>query len=187
MIIHLSKFGTRFQGKTAGRRHYARLCGMLTSAQKDEVVFLDFDGIDLANGSWLNMAISPLFRWAAESQNDFFPIISNFPATDLDELELVAQINQQCYPVTTGTQQPIKSILIIGPLDDSLRTTLDSLSFLSKATGAELARKNPDQKIQATAWNNRLKELYDMRLLYRQKKGRQQFYSIIAEEVTIHG
>jgi hypothetical protein len=187
MIIRLSEFGTHLQGKAAGKKHFARICGMLAEVQAGEYVFLDFAGVTSVNGSWINMAVSPLLRWSAENQNDLFPILCCFPTKDFDELELVAQVNQQCYPVAPDAAEPIRSIVLVGPLDESLRATMESLGQLKQATGAELARHLPEAHIQATAWNNRLKELYDKRLLHRRKEGRQQIYFPVADEVHLHG
>ena len=187
MIVRLSKLGNRLQGKTAGRKHYAKICEILAQVQPETVVLLDFEGVENVNGSWINRAISPLFRWSAESQNDFFPVLSHFPQRDLDELELVAEVNQQCFPVTTDVNEPVQSVLLVGPLDVSLRTTLQKLMELGEATGAELARQVPNADIQPTAWNNRLKELYDKRLLLRRKQGRRQIYFLIAKEIGLHG
>jgi hypothetical protein len=183
MIVQISKLGQRLQGKGAGRKHYARLCGILANVQAEEVVFLDFEGVKSVNGSWLNMAVAPLFRWSAETQNDFFPVLSSFPTKDLDELELVAQVNQQCYPVARNANGDVRSLSLVGPLDESLRATFEKLGELGAATGAELARRVPDAAIQATAWNNRLKELYNKRLLQRRKEGRRQVYYRVGKEV----
>jgi hypothetical protein len=187
MIVRLSQLGSRLQGKTAGRKHYAKVCEILAQIRLGAVVFLDFEDVESVNGSWLEKAIGPLFRWSAESQNDFFPVLSHFPERDLDELELVAEKNQQCFPVTVNTAEPICSIVLVGPLDHGLRITLQTLIELGKATGAELARHMPAEGIQPTAWNNRLKELYDKRLLLREKLGRRQIYFPIAKEIGLHG
>jgi hypothetical protein len=133
------------------------------------------------------MAITPLFHWAAESQHDVFPVLARFPGEWLDELELVAQVNGQCYPLADSCEQPIRSLQVVGALDEGLRDTFRSLSSLKTATGAELARQESSVKIQPTAWNNRLKLLHDKRLLIRRKSGRQQIYAPLAEEVRFRG
>src|SRR6266404_9356589 len=123
MIIQLSKLGKRLQGKPAGRKHFAEICGSLAKASEGEVVFLDFDRVESVNASWVNMAIAPLLRWCSESQNDFFPVLTRFPAKDLDELELVAEKNQQCYAVSQQVDLPLKKVILFGPLDPGLRDT----------------------------------------------------------------
>lgn len=187
MIIPLSSFGHRLQGKTAGRRHYALLVGEVAEAERGQVIFLSFAGVESVNASWMNMAVAPFVRWSAEEQNDYFPVLSHFPGKDLDELELVAKLNQQCYVVAANDKLPIPDASLVGALDVGLRTTLDQLLAHGEATGAELARQLPDEPIQATAWNNRLKDLYDKRLLLRRKEGRQQIYLPISKRIRSHG
>ena len=187
MRVELAKFGKRLQGKPAGRKHFAEICRTLAHTVVGEAVLLDFDGVESVNASWINMAIAPLTRWCAEAQNDLFPLLVNFPAKDLDELELVAEKNQQCYVVAADAVEPPKVIHLVGPLDPSLQVTLLRLLEQGEATGAELARKVADSEILPTAWNNRLKDLHDMRLLRRRKDGRQQVYRALAEEVVLHG
>jgi hypothetical protein len=54
-------------------------------------------------------------------------------------------------------------------------------------TGAELERQFPEETIKATAWNNRLKDLHNMRLLRREKRGREQVYSPVVAEIAFNG
>lgn len=187
MVIQMRKLGTRLQGKPAGRKHFAEICGQLAEASSEEIAFLDFQQVESVNASWINMAIAPLIRWCSESQNDFFPVLAHFPEKDFDELELVAEKNQQCYVVATESTEPLSKVRLVGSLDPSLRTTLVKLTELGEATGAELSRQVPDAEILPTAWNNRLKDLNDMRLLLRHKEGRQQVYRPLAREIVLHG
>lgn len=187
MQVKLSKLGKRLQGKPSGRKHYAEICGSLAEAKPEEVVVLDFEGVESVNASWINMAIAPFVRWCSESQNDFFPVLARFPEKDMDELELVAEKNQQCYAISETVVVPIEKVELVGPLDPSLRSTLSELVTVGEVTGAELARTVPDASILPTAWNNRLKDLHTMRLLFRRKEGRQQIYSPLAKEVSIRG
>lgn len=187
MTVKLSRLGTKLLGKTAGRKHYGQICGMLTNGKPGEISFLDFEEIEIVNASWLNMAIAPVYRWCADSQNELFPVITHFPSDWIDELDLVAQVNGQCYALVESCTEPVEKLTLVGPLEESLRGTLRSLLRLRAATGAQLARSAPDAGILATAWNNRLKELYDMRLLTRHREGRQQIYRPLAEKVEFHG
>lgn len=187
MIVQLSNLGRRLQGKPAGRKHFAEICGLLADATPGEIAFLDFVRVESVNASWINMAIAPLIRWCSESQNDFFPVLVHFPEKDLDELELVAEKNQQCYAVSKTTALPLAKVNLVGPLDPSLRSTLTQLRETNEVTGAELARTVSDTEILPTAWNNRLKDLHTMRLLFRRKEGRQQIYSPLAKETILNG
>jgi hypothetical protein len=182
----LREFGPRLQGKLPGRKDYARLCERLSDAKPGSVVFLDFAEVELVSGSWINAALVPLLAWAADERNDLFPAICNAKEEMLDELALVAKYTHTCFLVAKGTIPPRRATLI-GPLDPGQRSTLEALLELQAVTGAELERKRPKDEIKATAWNNRLKDLYEKRLLRRERRGREQVYSPIVREITVNG
>lgn len=186
MRVEVRKLGRHLQGKSAGRRDFGLLCNQLAQARHGEVVFLDFEGVETVHGSWLNTAVGPLFRWAAERQNDYYPVFSRFPVGSLDELDLVASINRQCYLVSRNSNDGVDEAVVVGSLDPSLKSTLERVCKSGQVTGAELARQAPDAGIQATAWNNRLRDLFVKRLLLRRKEGRQQFYGPIARSIVFH-
>lgn len=189
ITIDLSKFAVRglLRGRSQGRIHFAELSGLVSEASPDETVFLDFRGITAVNGSWLNAAIGELFRWSAQERNNVYPVLLCFPEDDLDELELVAQVNSQAFPLATEAGLPIQSLRLVGPLDDTLRNTLLAVLERGETTGSELWSDVKDEGIGASAWNNRLKDLFDLRLLSRRKQGRKQLYKVVATEVQIDG
>jgi len=41
--------------------------------------------------------------------------------------------------------------------------------------------------VRATAWNNRLRDLFNKRLIRREKRGREQVYSKLAQEIVFDG
>src|ERR1051326_3527883 len=91
MIVDMAKtFGRQLQGRLNGRKHFARLCELLSSASPGGVVLLDFSGVDLVTGSWVNAALVPFFRWAADERNDLFPGICNARPEWLEDAPPVA-------------------------------------------------------------------------------------------------
>lgn len=184
MIVHLSRtFGTRLQGKAAGRQHFVRLCDLLNDSPPGTAVFLDFTDIDLVTGSWLNAAFVPLVRWAADDRNDLFPVVSNASPDVLEELSLVAGWTHTCFLAAEGALPPCQATLV-GPLDHAQRATLATVLDLGVATGAGLEKCMSGERIGATAWNNRLKDLYGKRLLRRERRGREQVYSPLVERIV---
>jgi hypothetical protein len=181
---HFTRDGL-LRGRQQGRRDFAELCGLLAEADSGELVFLDFDKVRAVNGSWLNEGIGRLFRWTADEQHNVYPVLTRFPDSDLDELELVGRINGQAYPVAKALGEPVKSIRLVGVLDPTLSETLAAVRERGETTGAGLGAEF--EGIGATAWNNRLRDLFDLRLLMRRKEGRRQFYSMIAEVVDFDG
>ncbi len=180
----LKEFGPRLQGKLPGKQDYARLCGILMKSAPGSVVYLDFEGVELVSGSWINAALVPLLAWAADDRNDVFPVIGNASDVILDEIALVAKYTHTCFVIADGRIPPSRAFLL-GSLDPGQRSTLEALVELQAATGAELERQKPTEKIKATAWNNRLKDLHEKRLLRRERRGREQVYSPVVKEVTL--
>jgi hypothetical protein len=187
MIVQMLKeFGPRLQGKLAGKRGFGRLCELLSAVPPRSLVFLDFKDVELVTGSWINAVFVPLLNWATDARNDLFPVICNAKKTWLEELALVADWTHRCFLVAEGAIPPRRAVLV-GPLDAGQRSTLAVLLELEEATGAKLEREKPEEEVKATAWNNRLRDLYEKRLLRREKRGREQVYSPVVKEITVNG
>lgn len=184
--IGLAKtLGPDLQGRLLGRKHFGQTCEILADTPPGEVVALDFSGVDLMTGSWANEMIVPLYKWASDPRNDIFPILLNLKGRWDEELQLLADWNQQCYLWAKG-DRPSRAKLI-GVLDPGQKKTLESVLRYKEITGAELERKHPEEGIGATAWNNRLKDLHTKRLITRAKRGREQVYSPLMEEIELDG
>jgi hypothetical protein len=179
--------GPRLQGEPNGRRHFGRMCEALSGATAGEVILLDFQEVLLVTASWISAMIVPLFRWASGDQIDLFFVFRDARDAEwLDDLKLVAQYNHQCYLVVGGESPPRRAKLV-GDLDPGQRTTLEAVLEVGEVTGAELERRRPGEKIRATAWNNRLKDLHEKRLLRRQRRGREQVYAPVVKEIELDG
>jgi hypothetical protein len=184
--IGLAKtLGPDLQGRLLGRKHFGQACEFLADTPPGEVVALDFGDVDLMTGSWANEMIVPLYKWASDPRNDLFPILHNLKGRWDEEFQLLAEWNQQSY-LWTSDDRPGRAVLI-GMLDPGQKKTLEAVLRSRAITGAELDRKHPEEGVGATAWNNRLKDLHTRRLLTRAKRGREQVYSPVMEEIAIHG
>jgi len=190
MIRHFElarHLGPELQGRLLGRRHFGQACEMLADTPSGEIVLIDFEGVEIMTGSWANEMVVPLYEWAADARNDLFPILRNLTNRWDEELQLLANWNQQCYLWAKGSDGHPSQATLIGSLDSPLRRTLDAVVQFTQVTGAELERKFPKEGIGATAWNNRLRDLYTKRLLVRSKQGREQIYSTVVKGIVING
>ena len=149
-----------------------------------EVVVLDFTGVEYVSASWINAMLVPLSRRAAEVGNDFYLVLAGFPTNSIDDLQLVADQNHLPFLLSGAAALPVLHARLVGTLDAGQRATLAAAQELGQATGAQLAAKRDVEGIKATAWNNRLRDLHDKRLLFRQKRGREQIYEPIAKEIV---
>jgi len=85
--------------------------------------------------------------------------------------------------VTKRREDHILAAKLFGSLDEVLLRTLLRLANRGSATAAELA-ENSDDKISVNGWNNRLADLYLLRLATRHRKGKFWIYSPVAERIT---
>lgn len=172
---------TTLQGRPLGRKHYSKLCETLADVPPGAVALVDFAGIEIVTGSWINEALVPLLQWAADERNDVFPILLNFDPAWLDELRMVAEWTHTCFLVSQGKSHP-KVATLVGDLDVAQRATLVAVVQGKEVTGAGLAGK-----VKPTAWNNRLKDLFRKRLVRREKRGREQVYFPVVAEIELNG
>lgn len=171
------------QGRPLGRKHFPRLCELMTDVPPGDVALLDFAGAEIVTGSWINEALVPLLHWAADERNDIFPVLLNFDPAWLDELQMVAEWTHNCFLVSRGKSLP-KSANLVGSLDVGQKATLVAVVKGAEVTGAALDGKDG---VKGTAWNNRLKDLYQKRLIRREKRGREQVYFPVVSEISLNG
>lgn len=177
----------RFQGQPRGTRHFARICEILSGVDRGETVYLDFSGAEVLTGSWISAMLIQLLRWAAEAQIDLFFVLCNLNDTDfIDELRYVANHARAVFLLATG-KAPWRKATVVGPLDPGQKATLAAVVKAGQVTGAELERLYPTTGVKATAWNNRLKDLHNKRLIMRDKVGREQVYRPVVQETSSDG
>lgn len=180
-------FGERLQGEPNGRKAFVVACEKLGGAQAGELVTLDFSDVLIVTASWLSAMLLPLYRWAAADQTNLFFLLLYGTETDwLDELDLVARHNRRFFIVQPAAVK-MQSVTLIGPIEEAEWRTLVKVAESGEATGAMLERECPNENIKATGWNNRLRELYEKRVLRRSKRGREQVYSLVAKGMTFDG
>lgn len=184
MLIQMKTVvGPRLLGRLKGKTDYAKICHELAAVTPGEVVLLDFSGVVLVAGSWANTMLVPLYRQAADTQADFFPVLINVASECLDDLVLVAGWNHQCYLHAEKKGNGLVRAVLIGSLDCIQSETLKAVLEYGEVTGARLEQLRTQDETKATAWNNRLKDLYKKRLLRRTKQGREQIYVPVVKEI----
>lgn len=169
------------------------------SASGSELVIVDFSGIESATASFIKATILHLIRFsqlAADKPTGDAPskgtsILDIYPSvhalsTDVREelVEVLASQRLVCLEALAWNSQEITEARLFGPLDGPLWTTLQALLESGGATASELHERYPDERINATAWNNRLADLYRLRLAARVRRGRHWVYTSIARVVN---
>lgn len=80
--------------------------------------------------------------------------------------------------------EAIQEASLLGYVDPTLLSTLKSLCQRGRSTAPELFQDHPDQKVTVTAWNNRLSDLHELRLVRRFRAGRAWEYETLARRFT---
>lgn len=187
IICVASQCGQHLNGRVLAEKNLIDFTTKLASVPQGAIVVLDFSDVAYVTGSWVNAALVPLYLWAREDEHDLFFVFSGVRDDWLDELQLVAEWNYQCYLVAQSPKEARAKATLVGKLDTAQGRALQAVLEFGQVTGAELERQRPEEDIRATAWNNRLVDLFDKRLVKRIKQGRAQIYSPVVKEITWHG
>lgn len=193
--VQIKSFGGRSQfltGATLGEEHRERVAeAVLKSAgESDQVItVLDFDGVGVATASYFKAAVLGLAKENLRSLNHsevaVFPVVHNLSEDVAEELTIVCQSEWfPCLEVTKYTQKGLLAGRLHGEIDGSLKRTLQLLQTFTPGTAASLAEQLPNEKVNPTAWNNRLAELFRLRLATRYKEGRFWKYEPVIKEIT---
>lgn len=191
-------------GSTLGQDHIKPLLSRLqkqTEQPNDQVVVLDFSGIISATASYLKATILWLIQCARMSTNNgsrqhqisgsyelfpvpIYPVAGNLEQEVRDELDdVLPTYRLPCLEVLRRSKEEVLTAALHGPLDEALTDTLRVLTKSGPATASLLQDRYQDRGISTTGWNNRLADLYVLRLAVRKKRGRQWVYESIAAEV----
>jgi hypothetical protein len=197
----------RVYGATMARNDLRPLVEGLvqTGASTDDAldVVLDFTGIVSATSSYLKRTILWLYDCARLAAEGGRPEASEDPAIPLniyvfttgltDEVraelrEVLRLYNRTCLEVPSDAAESLCQALVLGPLDLSLRKTLDALVRRRAGTATELhqAHASDHERITVNAWNNRLSDLFCKRLARRSKEGRHWVYEPVLPEVQTY-
>lgn len=167
----------------------------------DELVILNFKGIQQVNGSYIKstalwfflcgrmavnpqaMAISPR-HFSDLRPYDLYVAVSNLSLEVRDEFDDFLQ--HRGFPMLLATSYNdarIEEAAVLGHLDDALKMTFEALVKRKAATAPRLFDLYPKEKITVTAWNNRLNDLHSLRLVRRVRSGRSWEYQPLTEKI----
>ena len=165
------------------------------------VVILNYDGILSATASYCKATGLWLLRCGQLAAGAPVP-----PGTDpwqpkrFDVYPLVARLTEEVAEGLTevfagrglpllealewrDTEDAVDRAQLHGPLDPPARRTLDFLLDAGAATATELHERHPGEAIGVTAFNKRLAELHQLRLVRRRNQCRHWTYMPVAREV----
>jgi hypothetical protein len=162
------------------------------------IVVLDLSKVEAANASFLKATLLE-FLWRgrayAESEDsaqgperesvNVFAIVQGVCDDVREELRTVlASERMLAFEAVLVRGGEIIVGRVLGQPDEALDATLKALTAEGSSTAPTLCEKYPQSvPIKATAWNNRLFELFRHRLATRARAGRQWIYSALTKEL----
>ncbi len=193
-------------GRITGLQHAAKLLSQLRDTEIAEpglIVRLDFTGVEFATASYLKSvvlgltisgrlhagAVEPLDLRAMESGAfqplNVFPVIVG--ANEEVQQELDELFSGRNLPFVLGkavAKGRFREGKVAGVLDPTALKTLKASTGLAEFTAYDLHERFPKDAVNPTAWNNRLADLYKLRLMQRRRQGKFWKYQPIAETLT---
>jgi hypothetical protein len=192
-------------GAITGKLHADRVAVLFGELDDDELgsrVVFDFEGIEMATASYLKASV----LWAMTCGRMHAGIIDPEELRQLDATHfrplsifpLVAGANTEvetelqeifggrglaCVVANEWTPKSVLSGRVVGKLEPTGAKTLKAIKGLPEFTAYDLQDRFPKEGVNATAWNNRLVELYRLRLLRRRKQGKFWKYQPVADHL----
>lgn len=161
-----------------------------TGTLADEILFLDFSGIEAATGSFLREAVLGLRDSVLLTSRNLSVVVANPSELVAEELaELLSRMRDVVLCCRLDADETPTDPFLLGVLEDAQRRTLTAVLKVGTTDAATLAavprtQGDPD-KIGATGWNNRLAALAAKGILRESRHGRTKTYRSTVEGLTL--
>ena len=171
-------------GSAMGRQMLAQLIEKTKPVALPTIAFLDFNGVDIATGSFLREAVMGFRDFCRNAAGMIYPVVANANATIEEELATYLRgRNDAIWACTIDPQGHAADPRILGELDTAQMSTIQLIDKHHPISAPELAKLRPDDKVGATAWNNRLATLAAKGMLKEVRHGKTKLFSPVMEAI----
>jgi hypothetical protein len=170
-------------GKSGGLRDFPKFLTAIEETSDEDIVVLDWTGIEIATASYFGATFISLLRMAVAGELNRYFVLVGLNRTCLDELKLVLEL--QGLVAATGKMEKgvVRHLELLGNLDNAYTEALAAVQQVDSASATDLHKKNQSRaKIGKTAWINRLTNLHRMRLIRKQRVGREYIFRALTSE-----
>tara|TARA_R110002049_G_scaffold284015_2_gene464541 strand:- start:1268 stop:1900 length:633 start_codon:yes stop_codon:yes gene_type:complete len=199
LVINLQPNRKLLFGSSAAEADLAQLIKMIQGASRPEtLVNFDFSEVEAVNGSYLRATLFWAIRCGQADARNELPVTGGepvpirpyplFPVVSGCNPEVATEISEFIVPrkvatllVESGTLPAIGKARIVGHIDKSLGDTLSLLAAIRGGTAKDLANAS-SEAITVNAWSNRLLDLYQLRIVHRERSGKFWIYRPLAKE-----
>ena len=169
-------------GKSNGLRDYPQLMSAVEETTDEETVVLDWSGVEIATASYFGATFVPLLRMAMAGQLDRYFVVTGLNKTCLDELKLVLELQGLVTLAGEWKEGGVCNAEILGLLDPAYVETFEAVQRVEAASATELFKKHASRnRIGKTGWINRLSNLHRLRLLRKQRVGREYVFQALSK------
>jgi hypothetical protein len=163
-------------GKTDGQRDMPKFVSAVLQNDNDETLLWDWIGIEIATASYFATTVVPTLKMLISGELNKYFIFARMNKNCLDELKLVLEAEELVVMFAETRGDNVQSVNLIGKLDPAYAATFAEVVHRKKVSAAELFRDFRSKnkvKIGKTAWANRLAGLSRLRLVRKEKIGRE--------------
>jgi len=161
-------------GKSDGLRDFPKLLDAVEQTPPGDTVVLDWGGIEIATASYFGTTLVALIRMAMALELDRYFIVANLNKTCLDELKLVLEFQGLVVLAGEWDRGQVRKVQVLGLLEAPYASTLEAVQKLVSTSATELySAQRGKSAIGKTGWINRLSNLHRLRLIRKERVGRE--------------
>jgi hypothetical protein len=169
-------------GKIGGTRDFPKFMEAVAAAPEGSTLIFDWAAIEIATASYFGSTVLPLLRMSTTGDMDRYFLHVGLNENCLDELKLVVEYQNLVVLVgDAGRGDSIRNIRAVGKLELIYSETLAAIRASETASASTLHKGHPSNgtKIGKTGWANRLAYLFRLRLVKKQRVGRELMFQPI--------
>lgn len=174
MKINLNDLITR----PLGEKFYKKVSKLIDNASENEVVLLDFEGINVADPSFLDEFIVKIIKGSRDGKKAYYVKLKNFTeSTSLNLKSVIESYNSyNDSRMAVATESVVdNSTYCIGDIDDIEKSILGFLKINKTGTIEEIAAYI-DKDEEET--QDRLINLYNLRIIRKDEFEEKRFYGV---------
>jgi hypothetical protein len=163
-------------GKIGGARDFPKFMEAVSATAEGSTVVFDWSGIEIATASYFGSTVLPLLRMSQTGDMDRYFLHVALNQNCFDELKLIVEYQNLVVLVgDTSRGDSIQNLRVVGKLEAVYSETLAAIEAAQTASASTLHKDQPTKgaKIGKTGWANRLSYLFRLRLVKRQRVGRE--------------
>jgi hypothetical protein len=169
-------------GKSGGLRDFPKFMAEIEETPSGDTVILDWTGIEVVTASYLGATFGTFLRMAMAGDLDRYFVMVGLNKAGIDELKLVVEVQKLVALVgELNKDGSVHNVESLGFLDPAYAETLQAVQKAKTASAMSLyERARNHTRIGKTAWINRLSNLHRLRLVRKQRIGREYVFEAVS-------